>query len=134
MADPTTPAIFGVLAEKMRFLGERQKVLAENIANANTPNYAARDLRDTDFLKALQHQTGQLQMAVTNPSHLPPVTPTQRYAIDRVRSPYETKLDKNGVVLEEQMMKMAETASGYGSASQLYKKYIEMLKEAIPKA
>jgi flagellar basal-body rod protein FlgB len=130
MADPTAPTLLQVLHERMNYLAQRQKVLSENIANANTPGYAARDLRDSDFTKALQHESGQLQMTSTNPNHLPPVSPSTRFAVDKVKSPYETKLDKNSVVLDEQLGKMAQTAGGYSTATQVYKKYVEMLKMA----
>ena len=50
----------------------RQEVLASNIANADTPNYKARDI---DFKSALQSQLGQsggaLAMATTSVRHLP---------------------------------------------------------------
>ncbi len=49
----------------------RQELIASNIANADTPNYQARDI---DFASALQgamgNQPGSLQMASTAPQHL----------------------------------------------------------------
>src|SRR5690349_5580690 len=41
--------LFSMISQRIGWLSERQKVLAENVANADTPNYKARDLKPQDF-------------------------------------------------------------------------------------
>ena len=44
-------SIFAMAQSKMSWLGQRQTVLAQNIANADTPSYRAKDLEALDFQK-----------------------------------------------------------------------------------
>lgn len=53
-------AAFGFHEAALRLRSERQQVLASNIANADTPNFKARDI---DFAKALQQATGNAEGA-----------------------------------------------------------------------
>ena len=45
--------MFGLLRNRMNWLGQRQEVLAQNVANADTPNYSSRDLKAFDFRQVL---------------------------------------------------------------------------------
>ena len=47
--DLTQIPLFEMLTRRMSWLNERQKVLAQNIANADTPHYVPRDLEPLDF-------------------------------------------------------------------------------------
>src|SRR5580765_1332758 len=62
--------IFSMLRTRMNWHQERQRLLAENVANAYTPGYRPRDLRPLDFGRQVQQASGQLQLALTAPSHL----------------------------------------------------------------
>ena len=62
--------IFSMLRTRMNWHQERQRLLAENVANADTPNYRPRDLAPLDFGKQVQQVSGQLQLALTAPAHL----------------------------------------------------------------
>ena len=66
MAIPDLP-ILSMLKTRMQWHQQRQRVLAENIANAETPRYRARDLAPPNFSSALQHVS--LTMARTDPGH-----------------------------------------------------------------
>ncbi|MDI9408038.1 MAG: flagellar basal body rod protein FlgB [Candidatus Pacebacteria bacterium] len=125
--------LFYTMNQRLNYLGERQRVLAQNIANANTPNYQARDMRNGDFAKALGREThsSPVQVAVTNVNHLQPLHHPSTYAIDKQKNPYETKPDGNGVILEEQMMKLAQNQGEYSTTSTLYGKYLRMMKMAL---
>jgi flagellar basal-body rod protein FlgB len=59
--------ILSMLRTRMQWHQERQRVLAENVANADTPNYRARDLAPPDFESVLQ-RTGSLTMARNDPT------------------------------------------------------------------
>lgn len=114
---------------RLTWLDERQRVIAQNVANADTPGYMARDLKaPTDFARALQ-TSGGLGLARTSAAHMSPSAPQARFAA--VNSPdSETTLDGNAVVVEEQMLKMTESRMAYEAAISLYQKSMQMLRMA----
>ena len=118
---------------RLTWLDERQRVVAQNVANADTPGFVARDLKaPTDFAAALA-QGGGLRMTQTNAAHMPPGgpngAPVARFTSDA--SPdSETTQDGNSVVVEEQMLKMAESRMAYDAAIGLYQKSMAMLRLA----
>jgi flagellar basal-body rod protein FlgB len=69
--------ILSMLRTRMQWHQERQRVLAENVANAETPNYRARDLAPPTFEKTLQTS---LVMAQTNPAHIAAVGGDSQFA------------------------------------------------------
>lgn len=114
---------------RLSWLDERQRVIAENVANADTPGYVGRDLNaPTDFAAALRNGGG-LQMTRTSAMHIAPAG--QRARFDAVAAPdSETTLDGNAVVVEEQMLKMAESRMSYDAAIGFYQKSMQMLRMA----
>jgi flagellar basal-body rod protein FlgB len=118
---------------RLTWLDERQRVVAQNVANADTPGYAARDLKaPTDFAAALRDGAG-LRMAQTTAGHMPGGGPNGAPAArftSRATPDSETTLDGNSVVVEEQMLKMAESRMAYDAAIGLYSKSMTMLRMA----
>src|SRR5436853_7772541 len=97
--------VFSMLRTRMNWHQERQRLLAENVANADTPGYRPRDLTPLDFGHQVEQTGGQLQLALTSPAHLSGVGggassfPTQRPA------KYDVRPAGNAVNLEDEMMK-----------------------------
>lgn len=120
-------SLFQLTGQKMGYLGQRTKVLAQNVANADTPNYRARDLKPVNFAQELSRSNRPVTMAATQANHLPPVSKPEAFRSINGRS-YESNISKNGVVLEEQMMKLGETQGEYEATTTLYRKYIDMVK------
>ena len=62
--------LFAMLRQRLGYLGERQRVIAQNVANADTPGYAPRDLKAFAFSAQLQSQAGlaMMQPAQTAPA------------------------------------------------------------------
>ena len=116
--------------QKMGYLGQRTKVLAQNVANADTPNYRARDLKPVNFKDELGKANRTVHMSVTQSGHLPPVSKPENFRSVNGRS-YESNISKNSVVLEEQMMKLGETQGDYEATTTLYRKYVDMMKLAV---
>lgn len=115
---------------QMTWLTERQSVIAQNVANTDTPGYAARDLKAPSDFAAAMRQSGPLQMARTNASHIAPTHgPVARFTSE-VMPDSETTLDGNSVVVEEQMLKMAESRMNYDAAITMYQKSMSMLRLA----
>jgi len=118
---------------RLSWLDERQRVVAQNVANSDTPGYVARDLKaPTDFAAALR-AGGGLRMAQTRLGHMPVGgpngAPVARFT-SRASPDSETTLDGNAVVVEEQMLKMAESRMAYDAAIGLYTKSMSMLRLA----
>jgi flagellar basal-body rod protein FlgB len=114
---------------RLSWLDERQRVIAQNVANADTPGYVGRDLNQpTDFARALS-EGGGVRMTRTSAMHIAPAGQTARF--DTTKAPdSETTLDGNSVVVEEQMLKMAESRMAYDAAIGLYQKSMQMLRMA----
>ncbi|WP_425988070.1 flagellar basal body rod protein FlgB [Brevundimonas sp. TWP2-3-2] len=115
---------------RMTWLDERQRLIAQNVANSDTPGYVGRDLRaPTDFAAAMR-DGGGLRMVQTSAGHMPVGgpngAPVARFTSEA--SPdSETTLDGNAVVVEEQMLKMAESRMAYDAAIGLYTKSMAMI-------
>jgi flagellar basal-body rod protein FlgB len=118
---------------RLAWLDDRQRVIAQNVANADTPGYGARDLKTpTDFAAALR-QGGGLSMSRTNAMHIAPAGQnTVRFDVGGAPDS-ETTLDGNSVVVEEQMLKMAESRMAYDAAIGFYQKSMNMIRMAAKK-
>ncbi|MCK5445027.1 MAG: flagellar basal body rod protein FlgB [Rhodospirillaceae bacterium] len=125
--------LFGMMKGKMRWLNQRQEVLAQNIANADTPNYRPRDIKAFDFKDMVQAPQNRLNMNATTAGHLPGRVQRNGVADEVIGRSYETSPDGNAVVLEEQMGKIGETQLGHRLITELYRKQISMFKTAIGK-
>ena len=121
--------LFRMISQQLRWLGQRQDVLSQNVANADTPGYQARDLQPLAFGDALQQAT--LRPAVTQAGHLAGNVADPAAAKVKTITPWEVSPDGNGVVLEQQMTSLAETQADYQMATEIYRKQIGMLKTAI---
>ncbi len=123
--------LFSALTERMKWLTARQKVLSQNIANSDTPNYQAKDLKPQKFkdMLARPEETG-VRLASTNASHIE-LEKKLDFQTNKNKNPYEVTPTGNGVVLEEQMMSLAETQIQYQMTTSLYKKHLSMLKTAL---
>lgn len=113
--------VFALAEKRMAWAGQRQNVLAHNIANANTPGYAARDVKAFKDVLIAQQRQGAERLTLAS-TRLPG-------SLDRTNA--AKSLDGNAVVLDEQMEKVAETDSAHQLAMNLYKKYTGMFKTAI---
>jgi flagellar basal-body rod protein FlgB len=115
---------------RLSWLDQRQRVIAENVANADTPGYVGRDLNQpADFAAALRGGGGGVRMVRTSAMHIAPAGPATRFEA-RDAPDSETTLDGNSVVVEEQMLKMAESRMAYDAAIGLYQKSMQMLRMA----
>jgi flagellar basal-body rod protein FlgB len=124
---------FQAIRGKLQFHEQRQQILAQNIANAETPGFRARDLRQPDFFTAAAGQgPGGVAPVATNARHIAAsgFSTGSSYRTETIDG-YEVTPDGNGVVLEEQMMKVAENQLEYQMATSLYQRGLGMLKTAI---
>jgi flagellar basal-body rod protein FlgB len=124
--------LFSMLKTRMYWLNERQRVLAENVANADTPGFRGRDLKQLDFHEALRSAgaTSEVKLATTAPGHIGGAGNTSRFPIDS-RGGFETTPRGNAIVLEDEMMKVAQTQMDHQAATQLYSRSIGLIKTAL---
>lgn len=126
--------LFGLMKGQMGWLSRRQEVLAQNIANADTPGYKAKDLKSFNFQDMVKSQKMRLNAVTTSPMHMEGARrSTSSFAVEENRNPYETSPDGNSVVLEEQMAMVGENQAQFQLTSELYRKHIAMIKTAIGK-
>lgn len=114
--------------QKSEWLAARQAMLSQNIANANTPAYKARDL--VPFEAVLQ-STG-LQMAATSPSHLKAGGDAAGSAeIVSQLIPGDQTFNGNTVSLEGEMAKLGETTSNYALTTSIIKSFHKMIMTSL---
>lgn len=125
--------MFSMLRSKMHWHQTRQRVLAENVANADTPKYLARDLTEFSTKQPLQLAGSDgLSTSKTHSSHLQGKTSIVRDAFTTKKvDGFEVTPEGNAVVLEEQMMKVTANQMDYQAVSTLYSKGMGLIKTAI---
>jgi flagellar basal-body rod protein FlgB len=117
---------------RMDWVARRQEVLAENIANANTPKYMPRDLTPWNFREVLQQTVPSVGIKATDARHITPAIKDPTKVVTN-RKAFESSADGNAVVLEEQMAKMGEARSAYDLAAGLFEKQFKLLRTALSK-
>lgn len=132
MSAPVHSLLFALLSSRAAWLGTRQGVLAQNLANADTPGFRPSDLVPFERALASLPPRPAPELARTAPGHLPGVA-SARSADARGRrvGAWEIAPSGNAVVLEEQMEKLARTQLDHQLASSLYGKHVAMLRAAL---
>jgi flagellar basal-body rod protein FlgB len=123
--------LFSLISGRMSWLSARQSVLAENVANGDTPHYVARDMKPVDFKTMLAGQAPGNHLAVTNPRHIAigakgGSSYEQEDAIGEGGTP-----TGNVVSVEQEMIKLSDTQIQYQTATNLYTKAVNMFRTAL---
>jgi flagellar basal-body rod protein FlgB len=103
----------GVHADALKLQSKRMEVLANNLANVDTPNYKARDI---DFKTALANAGGAnapVTLTTTNPGHLGTDTTADANANLKYRVPLAPSLDGNTVDAQQEQSAFAENTVRY---------------------
>jgi len=119
-----------MLRERMTWLNQRQDVLSQNVANADTPRFVARDLKELDFDQMVGAQAGT-RMMTTNARHIAISSLHSGKFEDHETPDQESNPNGNAVSLEVEMIKVADTQAQYAAAANLYAKAVTMMKTAI---
>jgi len=119
--------LFNLAEQRLAWADRRQAVLAQNVANANTPGYKPHDLRAfADMLGG----TNAVEPVRTQPNHLSGTAgggaPGEIVDRAHTQSP-----DSNGVTLDEQLLKVADTATTHQLVTTIYKTYLGMFGTAL---
>jgi len=115
---------------KMNYLNQRQTVLSQNIANADTPNYKPHDLEPVDFNGVMNATRNRptLGSVTTNPNHIGANRQVGEADNRESRKVYEAAPVGNAVVIEEQLLKAQATQADYSLMTNLYRKNVGMIK------
>ncbi len=127
-----------MMVRKLSWLSERSQVLAENVANADTPKYKAKDLKVVSFVQELAQKqrrpVGAGQPIRTNVRHLEGLTPIHAFEMEKRPDDTEPKLNGNTVGLEQQLVGVGQTQAMYQLTLNLYRKHLGMIRTAIGRA
>jgi flagellar basal-body rod protein FlgB len=124
-----------VLRTKMQWHQERQRILSDNVANSDTPNFKPRDLIEPKFDStgaSAAGPLGSLAMMRTTTSHISPPGAGPGFAENR-KAGFETRPAGNAVSLEDEMLKVSANQMDYAAVTSLYSKSLHLLKTAIGK-
>jgi flagellar basal-body rod protein FlgB len=121
--DPTRTGPVALAESRMRWLDARQRVLAQNVANADTPGFRPSDLRP--FGQALG-----AALALTDARHLGPAGGADpRARIERRLA--DRSMDGNGVALDREAIRIADTETAHALAVGLHRRFMGLFRTAL---
>ena len=128
--DPSQSAPVSLAERRLAWLDARQRVLAQNIAHADTPGYRPRDL--PDFAGLVQRENGpSVGLARTDQQHLAaardPRARVDRQAVDATPN-------GNAVSLDREAMKVADMDSAHALAIGLHRRWLGLFRTALGRA
>lgn len=127
--------LLSMLRQRMTWLNQRQDVLSQNVANADTPGFTSHDLKPVDFTDELRKAGTSIPnggvMRTTDPRHIA-ISPSKPNDFENFEShDVESNPDGNTVSLEMEMIKVSDTQAQFQAASNLYAKAMTLMRTAI---
>lgn len=122
-------SVFNAASQNMQYLSAKQKVIAENIANVNTPGYLARAIEEPSFASEI---SSSVTLKTTNPKHIG-LNDNRSYRVYTPNPSAALTIDGNGVILEEQMNQASKASSEYKKTITIFNKYKSLLQTANTK-
>ena len=134
------PALLAGIGREMKHLSERQRVIAQNIANSETPGFKAREVEAPDFGDLLSAQgiggaprVARPRISITSGMAALGARPITAGSLVFDKDVSETKPDGNNVTLEDQLLKMGQGQAEFATMTNLYRKQQALLKTALGK-
>jgi len=121
-------SFFKTASQSMQWLGARQKVISENVANSDTPGFKAKDV--SSFAKMVEG-TQHTGITTTNVRHIGGSNQEAGIRTEVDADVWGETIDGNTVVLEQQTIKANEVGENYQLAARLYKKGHDLLTLAV---
>ena len=127
-----TIPLFSMLTERLSWLGQRQQVLANNVANADTPGFKPADLAPVNFERLAEDASRKFPIASTNSQHLvSSARSSGPYRVTAQNTISGLPSSNNTVVLEEQLMMISQTVMEHRITASLYSKHMSMIRTAM---
>lgn len=121
-------SLMGLASQRLDWLTQGQRVVAENVANADTPGYGAKRVAAfSDMLRGASPTT----LATTRTGHIAGLEGTSSVRIEDDPDVWDTSLDGNSVVLEQQTIRSGQIDAEYRLAANLYRKGHEFLRMTV---
>lgn len=129
--DPMRGTTADLAERRLAWLEARQRVLAGNVAQADTPGYRPRDLGPfATTLSRVGAGDAPSRLARTDPQHLGPAGGRDpRARADRRTA--EQAPNGNAVALDQQALKIADTDTAHALASGLHRRTVAMFRTAL---
>ena len=124
--------LFSMLRTRMQWHQERQRMLAENVTNADTPKFRPRDLAPPQFERAPQ-VASVLTLARTDGAHIGASQASGSQFQTRRAAGFNVRPSGNAVNLEDEMIKVASNQMDYQQATTLYARSLGLIKSAVGK-
>jgi flagellar basal-body rod protein FlgB len=121
--------LFDLLTQKMSYLNQKQAVIAENVANVDTPNYKQLELKQFSFGTALKQAASS--MTTTDPRHIIPASMAGTNAQTVKSKDTEILPSGNTVDIEQQMAEVSKTSIDYQTMTGIYRKMTGLFRIAI---
>jgi flagellar basal-body rod protein FlgB len=124
----------GVHADALKLQSKRMEVIADNLANSDTPGYKARDI---DFRAAMANSSGAgsasapVKLAATNPAHLGTDLTAEANASLKYRVPLAPSLDGNTVDAQQEQAAFADNTVRYQATLTFLSSRFKSLMTAI---
>ena len=123
--------ILSMLRTKLHWSQERQRLLAQNVANADTPEFKPSDLKPPDF-GAGPSSVAPVTLLRTSPAHLASSDGAAAFDTEH-GGPFEIVPTGNAVSLEDEMLKVASNQMDFQAATALYTRGLGLIRTAIAK-
>jgi flagellar basal-body rod protein FlgB len=121
--------LFSMLRTRMHWHQERQRVLAENVANADTPRFQPRDLVPPK-LNPVPGGGATVTLVRTSPVHFAAGGGNTKFQI-RPSEAFEVRQSGNAVSLEDEMLKVASNQMDYQAATTLHTRGLGLIRSAL---
>ncbi len=128
--------LVSMMTKKMAWLTRRSEVLAQNVANSDTPGYRARDLKEVNFgeMVARERSGGRTfaRPTLTHPAHMDGRSgSTIAFRVSDDPGKHQPTVSGNTVSMEQQMQRVGETQLAYQMVVDLYRKHLGLFRTAI---
>jgi flagellar basal-body rod protein FlgB len=122
---------FSIHDDALLLRGQRTSILASNIANADTPNYKARDIDFGAMLRSVsQQQVGRVEMSSTHRDHIAPQASTMQPGL-MYRNPLHPSLDGNTVDSHVEQAEFSENAMMFQTSFSFLNSKVTGLMKAL---
>ncbi|MEO0497086.1 MAG: flagellar basal body rod protein FlgB [Pseudomonadota bacterium] len=122
--------VIGQIKGRMQWHNARQTVLAQNVANVDTPGYRGKDFQPFKVESPMDRQLG-MRPVQTNPQHMQIAGSFDNGPRSSKVTGYEMTPYRNSVTAEQEMLKVTQNQLDYQIATTVYQRNIGLLKMAI---
>lgn len=132
----TDVPILSMLRTRLQWGQERTRVLAENVANSDTPNFQARDLAPLKFDETAQRApslVSNVSLVRTADGHIAGTMGSGSGFESKTNGNYDVRPTGNAVNLEQEMMKVAANQMDYQAVTAIYTRSLSLFKTALGK-